>query len=110
MIRQTVFHENNTPLEDQHQRLMETRRNVHVPILNTLRDWFATALNIKQEIANVSTSILPWPPTASNLNLDSAQRIVPPKLFNFIAWIVSASEDLTDDEFIQVTEVESRRI
>lgn len=83
---------------------------MHVPILSTLRDRFATALDIKQEIANVSTSTLPWPPTASDLNLDSARRIIPPKLFNFIAWIVSASEDPTDDEFVQVTEVESRRI
>ena len=86
------------------------KESMHVPILSTLRDRFATALDIKQEIANVSTSTLPWPPTASDLNLDIARRIIPPKLFNFIAWIVSASEDPTDDEFVQVTEVESRRI
>ena len=83
------------------------KESMHVPILSTLRDWFATALDIKAVIANVSTSTLPWPPTASDLNLDSARRIIPPKLFNFIAWIVGASEDPTDDEFVQVTEVES---
>ena len=80
------------------------------PTLSNLRDRFATALDIKQEISNVSTTTFPWPPVASDLNLDSARSITPPKLFNMTAWIVGASEDPRDDEFVHVNEAESRRI
>ncbi len=54
--------------------------------------------------------MLPWSPVTSDLNLDSSRRIIPIKLFNMIAWIVGASEEPTDDEFVIVKEAESRRI
>ena len=54
--------------------------------------------------------MLPWPPVASDLNLDSVRRIIPTKPFNMIAWIVGASKEPTDDEFVIVKEAESQRI
>ena len=55
------------------------------PTLSNLRDRLATALDIKQEISNFSTTTFPCPPVASDLNLDSTRSITPPELFNIIA-------------------------
>ena len=104
LIIDTLLHESmagsdtdNTDTDDQQDSLSDneqpTRKSTPVTdrnkewssTLSNLRDWFATALDIKQEISNVSTTTFPWPPVASDLNLDSARSIIPPKLFNMIA-------------------------
>ena len=86
----------NTDTDDQQDSLSDneepTRKSMPVidgnkessPMLSNLRDRFATALDVKQEISNVSTTTFPWLPVASDLNLDSARSITPPKLFNMI--------------------------
>ena len=55
-------------------------------------------------MSNVSATTFPWPIVASDLNLDSARSITPPKLFNVIAWIVGAEEDPRDDEADESTQ------
>lgn len=77
--------------------------------MSTLREQFAIALDVKK-IDNVSTSMLLWPPTAADLTMDCAEKIIPPMLFNLITWMVGASQDPTDEEFVKVTDVEKRRI
>ena len=37
----------------------------------------------------------PWPPTAADLNSDTAAAMIPVKLYNLLAWCVGASEEPT---------------
>lgn len=37
----------------------------------------------------------PWPPTSDDLNVTEAKSVVPLELYNLIAWVVGASEELT---------------
>ena len=79
----------NTDTDDQQDSLSDseqpTRKSTPVidgnkessPTLSNLRDPFLTALDIKQEISNVSTTTFPWPPVASDLNLDSVVLLLP---------------------------------
>ena len=60
--------------------------------LATLRDRYATAQDLKDDIMQTRTN-LPWPPTSSELTLESARTIVSSKLYNFLAWVVDASDD-----------------
>ncbi|XP_038063921.1 uncharacterized protein LOC119734467 [Patiria miniata] len=79
-------------------------------LVSTLRDRFSTALDIKREIELMSSDKLPWPPTSSDLTLYTAQQIIPPKLFNFLAWVAGCSDVPKEDEFVEVGEGETRRI
>ena len=84
--------------------------NKETKSMSTVRERFSTALDVKRKIDDVSTSALPWPPTADDLTMDYAEEIIPPILFNLIAWMVGASQDPADEEFVKVTDVEKRRI
>ena len=44
------------------------------------------------------TTLVPNPPSAQGLQLDSAQKIVPNQLFNFLAFIITLSSDPLDGD------------
>ncbi|XP_038073202.1 uncharacterized protein LOC119741498 isoform X2 [Patiria miniata] len=75
-----------------------------------LRDRYSTALDIKRDIASIPSNHDPWPPTSLNLTVDDARRIVPTKLFNFLAWIVGSSDDPKEDEMVKVVDGDERKI
>ena len=55
----------------------------------------------------------PWPPTAENLNTDSARKLVPHclyRLFNWIAWTAGINEELSANEYVKVAENEEKKI
>ena len=53
---------------------------------NFLSNLYMTALNLRNTIRQVKSSLL-WPPRAETLNLQDAEKTVP-----YILWIVGASE------------------
>ena len=42
-----------------------------------------------------------WPPTASDLSPEAAEEATPSILFNFLSWVVGASEDLELSGFVR---------
>ncbi|XP_072162941.1 LOW QUALITY PROTEIN: uncharacterized protein [Diadema setosum] len=79
-----------------------------IPIAS-LRDRYATAQDLKDDIMQTRTN-LPWPPTSSDLTLESARANVSSKLYNFLAWVVGASDDPENKEIVKIGEAEDRRI
>ena len=75
----------------------------------SLRDRYATAQDLKDDIMQTRTN-LPWPPTSSELTLESARTIVSSKLYNFLAWVVGASDDPEEEEKVKIGAAEDRRI
>ena len=53
---------------------------------------------------------LPWPPRATDLTLENALDFVPHQLFNFVAWTSGISTQPTDNERVEVTLEDSRKI
>ena len=41
-----------------------------------------------------------WPPTANDIR-DSAQQLIPPQLFNFLAWITGSADVVEFDNFVK---------
>ncbi|XP_071812536.1 uncharacterized protein [Apostichopus japonicus] len=81
------------------------------PQMSSLRDCYSTALDLKEEIMQaMKKTNLPWPPTSDDLTLDAARKIVPTKLYNFIAWIVGVSDEPTDEQKVKIQDAEDRRI
>lgn len=64
-----------------------------------LRDTFMTAMELKRQVQ----SSLPWLPTAKNLNMQEAERTIPNILYNFLAWIVGASENPDTEKRVEVS-------
>ncbi|PIK62843.1 hypothetical protein BSL78_00177 [Apostichopus japonicus] len=75
--------------------------------MSSLRDCYSTALDLKEEIMQaMKKTNLPWPPTSDDLTLDAARKIVPTKLYNFIAWIVGVSDEPTDEQKVKIQDAE----
>ena len=44
-----------------------------------------------------------WPPTANDIR-DSAQQLIPPQLFNFLAWITDSTDVIDFDNFVETSD------
>ena len=44
-----------------------------------------------------------WPPTANDIRENSAEKLIPPNLFNFLAWIAGVSDELEFDNFVETS-------
>ena len=51
-----------------------------------------------------------WPPKETDLTTEAASKIVPPQLFNFIAWCVGASDEVLEEDCVTVSEDVRRKI
>ena len=56
------------------------------------------------------SSKLPWLPTANTLTLENALHLVPHQRFNFVEWTSGISTQLSDNERVEVTLDDSRKI
>ncbi|XP_056090913.1 uncharacterized protein LOC130070521 [Rhinichthys klamathensis goyatoka] len=56
---------------------------------------YHAAMSLKEIIQEKCkcTAKLPWPPTAQDLNIDTALRMIPPQLYNVIAWITGTTSE-----------------
>ena len=50
-----------------------------------------------------------WPPTA-NYIMDSAQQLIPPQLFNFLAWITGSADVVEFDNFVETGDDVRRKL
>ncbi|XP_071953111.1 uncharacterized protein [Antedon mediterranea] len=77
----------------------------------TLKDMFTCALSINMEIHELSSKEhLPWPPKPTGINLETAQKMIPVKLFNILAWITGVSSDPNETEYVKVSDHHHRRL
>ncbi|KAJ8050302.1 hypothetical protein HOLleu_03448 [Holothuria leucospilota] len=67
--------------------------SVKNPSPTSVRDLYMSAQNLKAAVNQRNFEPMEWPPTAAALNLASAEHIVPSKLYNFLAWVIGASEE-----------------
>ncbi len=76
-----------------------------------MRTTYFSSKIVKNAIEDsVSKFKCPWPPTAEDLDTDSARRLVPHELFNWITWITGISEEPAMDEYVKVAEKEEKKI
>ncbi|PIK46417.1 hypothetical protein BSL78_16736 [Apostichopus japonicus] len=67
--------------------------SVKNPSPTSIRDLYMSAQNLKSSVTQHHFEPMEWPPTAAALNLSNAEHVVPTKLYNFLAWVVGASEE-----------------
>ncbi|XP_035998993.1 uncharacterized protein LOC118564555 [Fundulus heteroclitus] len=60
----------------------------------TVENLYMTGQYIRMLISETQGLQNIWPPTACDLNIQSAERFVPPQLYNLLAWITNASSDI----------------
>lgn len=76
---------------------------------NMLHSMYISAMELKKTIQQVRPS-MPWPPTAATLNLQEAERTVPPLLLNFLAWAIGASEEPDTEKMVELSAPIQRRL
>ena len=70
-----------------------------------LRDLYLVALELRENINKKSASWFNhWPPLACDITGDSVRKVVPPLLFNFIAWILGYSDEPEETRYVDMDE------
>ena len=87
--------ENRLPQPTSHEEKNEPN------IMNEHNESFLTAMKLRSVIKNIKPNIS-WPPFSDDLTMKTAERIIPPCLYNFIAWTVGASDDPCLDKCVSV--------
>jgi hypothetical protein len=71
----------------------------------TLKELYAVALGLKENIRSASASWYEqWPPLASDITGENVRKIVTPRLFNFIAWVLGYSDEPEECEYVDLDE------
>ena len=52
----------------------------------------------------------PWPPTSYDITLESARKMVPIPLYNFLAWVLDMTDDPGFDDYAKVTGEENAKL
>ena len=72
---------------------------------NEKRDLFLSSQVLKNAIDDAPKLSVPNPPLAQDLQLDSAEKIIPNQLFNFLAWVTALSSCLLIHLMVTVSKV-----
>ena len=64
---------------------------------------------LKNEIADVPGLNKFWPPTASDLKTNSAETLIPTKLFNFLAWVTGVSDEIELANYVSTSDDNKRK-
>ncbi|XP_030844828.1 uncharacterized protein LOC115925295 [Strongylocentrotus purpuratus] len=78
-----------------------------------LRTLFHASQILKESIQSACTKHreqVKWTPVASDLSLQSAEEATPSMLFNFLSWVLDASEDLELSGFVRTGVDEKRKL
>jgi len=54
---------------------------------------YSAGVIVQQALKETPGMTTPWPPLATDLSIDAADKVVPLELYNLIAWCVGASEE-----------------
>lgn len=88
----------------------EDERNLSAtPAPPKLGDMYFTAHCLREECMAVDASQT-WPRTGNDLSLNAARDIVPVRIYNFIAWMIGASNEPVGDRRVNVLDHFDRRI
>ena len=69
----------------------------------TLKDMFTVGLTSRNILRGLTLDWYDsWPPLASEFTAENVQKLVPPLLFNFIAWFLGFSDEPEDVDYIQL--------
>jgi hypothetical protein len=89
----------------------QSQLHMHPCNQDDMRTTYFSSKIVKNAIQeSVSNFECPWPPIAENLNTDSARKLVPHELFNWIAWTTGISEEPAVGEYVKVAENEEKKI
>ena len=83
---------------------------IHSSLQSELRDAFTSSQYFKRIIQNTPNLDAPWPPTSNEIHLDSARKLVPLELFNFMAWLTGTSCDPTFENRVQIGSDTERKL
>lgn len=77
-----------------------------------LKDFYNVALSLNSELQRKKDVKWydKWPPVASEITADSVKKLVPPMLFNFMAWVVGFSDEPEESSYVKVEEKEATKI
>ena len=68
----------------------------------TLKDMFTVGLTLRNILRGLTLDWYDsWPPLASEFTAENVKKLVPPLLFNFIAWFRGFSDEPEDADYIQ---------
>ena len=59
------------------------------------RTFYHMALRLRRLVADSPPMPCPWPPTSADFNLTEAKAIIPLELYNFLSWVIDASQEPT---------------
>ena len=62
-----------------------------------------------QGLVSDTPTLSVWPPTADDIK-ESAKKIIPPRLFNFLAWITGVSDAIEFDNFLETDDDTERKL
>ena len=71
----------------------------------SLREIYSVALTLRERVINTPTKWYDqWPPLSSDMSGNKERKVVPPLLFNFVAWMLGFSTDPEEATFVDVDE------
>ena len=89
----------------------EGHTNIHDTKTATLQEMYAVSLKSRNNLRDHSSSWYEnWPPFASDINVDNVKKLVPPLLFNFMAWLLGFSDDPESTGYIAVDKKTTAKI
>lgn len=71
----------------------------------TLKDMYTVGLTFRNILRGLTSDWYPsWPPLESEFTPENVKKLVPPLLFNFIAWFLGFSDEPEDADYIKLDE------
>ena len=94
--------------EDNHQKIGQQQCSFQVE--NNMHLLYSGAMFLQALVKGAPEFDAPWPPTSYDINLESAKRMVPSPLYNFLAWVLGFTADPAFDDYAKVTEEEHAKL
>ncbi|CAL1293796.1 unnamed protein product [Larinioides sclopetarius] len=95
---------------DSNLSISEENNTFSGSVNEVLQTLYSSSLTLKSYIDNSPSLQCSWPPSATDLTIEAAETIVPPTLFNFLAWITGISDDPKINEYVLVNDKSKRKL
>ena len=76
----------------------------------TLKELYDVAIALRASMSDVREMKLPWPPTSVDLTDETALKLIPVKLFNFISWIIGFSDVPEMQTYIKLEDAQMKKV
>lgn len=94
--------EDNQQTNCQQQSSFQVENNMHL--------LYSGAMLLQTLIKGAPEFDAPWPPTSYDITLESARKMVPIPLYNFLAWVLGMTDDPGFDDYAKVTGEENAKL